>query len=52
LGPEGVGVIGSFRLQGQDFFPLTVDYQEKAYAAGRIPGGFLKRESNNSTKET
>jgi polyribonucleotide nucleotidyltransferase len=37
---------------GQDFFPLTVDYQEKAYAAGRIPGGFLKRESNNSTKET
>ncbi len=37
---------------GQDFFPLTVDYQEKAYAAGRIPGGFLKREANNSTKET
>jgi len=37
---------------GQDFFPLTVDYQEKAYAAGRIPGGFLKRESRNSEKET
>jgi polyribonucleotide nucleotidyltransferase len=37
---------------GQDFFPLTVDYQEKAYAAGRIPGGFLKRESNNSARET
>jgi polyribonucleotide nucleotidyltransferase len=30
--------------EGQDFFPLTVDYQEKAYAAGRIPGGFFKRE--------
>ena len=29
---------------GQDFFPLTVDYQEKAFAAGRIPGGFKKRE--------
>ena len=29
---------------GQDFFPLTVDYIEKTYAAGRIPGGFLKRE--------
>ena len=37
---------------GQDFFPLTVDYQEKAYAAGRIPGGFLKRESRPSEKET
>ncbi len=33
---------------GQDFFPLTVDYQEKPYAAGRIPGGFLKREATNS----
>ena len=29
---------------GQDFFPLTVDYMEKVYAAGRIPGGFFKRE--------
>nr|MBP9118721.1 polyribonucleotide nucleotidyltransferase [Methyloversatilis sp.] len=29
---------------GQDFFPLTVDYAEKFYAAGRIPGGFFKRE--------
>ena len=37
---------------GQDFFPLTVDYQEKTYAAGRIPGGFLKRESRPSEKET
>ncbi len=37
---------------GQDFFPLTVDYQEKAYAAGRIPGGFRKREGQPSEKET
>lgn len=37
---------------GQDFFPLTVQYQEKAYAAGRIPGGFLKREGRPSEKET
>jgi polyribonucleotide nucleotidyltransferase len=37
---------------GQDFFPLTVHYQEKAFAAGRIPGGFLKREGRMSDKET
>ena len=37
---------------GQDFFPLSVHYQEKMYAAGRIPGGFLKRESRPSEKET
>ena len=37
---------------GQDFFPLTVDYVEKAYAAGRIPGGFFKREGRPSEKET
>ncbi len=37
---------------GQDFFPLTVDYQEKTYAAGRIPGGFFKREGKPSEKET
>src|ERR1700690_279948 len=37
---------------GQDFFPLTVNYQEKAFAAGRIPGGFLKREGRPSDKET
>ncbi|MDR1889464.1 MAG: polyribonucleotide nucleotidyltransferase, partial [Zoogloeaceae bacterium] len=36
---------------GQDFFPLTVDYQEKVYAAGRIPGGFFKREGRPSEKE-
>ncbi|MBY0574608.1 MAG: polyribonucleotide nucleotidyltransferase, partial [Undibacterium sp.] len=37
---------------GQDFFPLTVDYMEKSYAAGRIPGGFFKREGRPSEKET
>ena len=36
---------------GQDFFPLTVDYQEKTYAAGKIPGGFFKREGRPSEKE-
>jgi polyribonucleotide nucleotidyltransferase len=36
---------------GQDFFPLTVDYIEKVYAAGRIPGGFFKREGRQSEKE-
>jgi polyribonucleotide nucleotidyltransferase len=37
---------------GQDFFPLTVDYAEKFYAAGRIPGGFFKREGRPTEKET
>ena len=37
--------------QGQDFFPLTVDYQERSYAAGRIPGSFFKREGRPSEKE-
>src|SRR5580704_14031481 len=37
---------------GQDFFPLTVHYQEKTYAAGRIPGGYLKREGRMSDRET
>ncbi|MHB8116675.1 MAG: polyribonucleotide nucleotidyltransferase [Acidithiobacillus ferrivorans] len=37
---------------GQDFFPLTVNYQEKAYAAGKIPGGFFKREGRPAEKET
>src|SRR5699024_5586429 len=37
---------------GQDFFPLTVDYVEKTYAAGRIPGGFFKREGKPSERET
>ncbi len=38
--------------EGLDFFPLTVNYQEKTYAAGRIPGGFFKREGRPSEKET
>jgi polyribonucleotide nucleotidyltransferase len=37
---------------GQDFFPLTVNYQEKAFAAGKIPGGFFKREGRPAEKET
>jgi len=37
---------------GRDFFPLTVNYQERVYAAGRIPGGFFKREGRPSEKET
>ncbi len=37
---------------GQDFFPLTVDYQERCYAGGRIPGGFFKREGRPTEKET
>src|SRR6056300_8183 len=38
--------------EGQDFFPLTVHYQEKYYAAGKIPGGFFKREARPTEKET
>ena len=38
--------------EGQEFFPLTVDYQEKTYAGGKIPGGFFKREGRPSEKET
>ena len=48
-----VSVVGAKSAKpGQDFFPLTVDYQEKSYAAGRIPGGFFKREGRPSEKET
>src|SRR5574339_365186 len=36
---------------GRDFFPLTVDYQERTYAAGKIPGGFFKRECRPAEKE-
>ena len=39
-------------IEGRDFFPLTVNYQEKTYAAGKIPGGFFKREGRPSEKET
>lgn len=46
-------VVGSKRaMEGRDFFPLTVDYQEKTYAAGVIPGGFFRREGRPSEKET
>src|SRR5574341_564557 len=38
-------------VEGQDFFPLTVDYRERAYAGGRIPGGFFKREGRPVEKE-
>ncbi|MBI1859914.1 MAG: polyribonucleotide nucleotidyltransferase [Deltaproteobacteria bacterium] len=47
-----VTVVSSKKLATQDFFPLTVDYQEKYYAAGRIPGGFFKREAKPSDKAT
>ena len=39
-------------IPGRDFFPLTVNYQEKTYSAGKIPGGFFKREGRPSEKET
>ncbi|MCL4791288.1 MAG: polyribonucleotide nucleotidyltransferase, partial [Gammaproteobacteria bacterium] len=39
-------------VPGKDFFPLTIDYQEKTFAAGRIPGGFFRREGRPSEKET
>ncbi|MBP7202444.1 MAG: polyribonucleotide nucleotidyltransferase [Propionivibrio sp.] len=48
-----VTVVGNKSVKpGQDFFPLTVDYIEKTYAAGKIPGGFFKREGRPSEKET
>ncbi|MCK5897563.1 MAG: polyribonucleotide nucleotidyltransferase, partial [Methylococcales bacterium] len=47
-----VSVVGKKKEQAGDFFPLTVNYQEKAYAAGKIPGGFFKREGRPTEKET
>ncbi|MFC1775759.1 polyribonucleotide nucleotidyltransferase [Pseudomonadota bacterium] len=48
-----VAVVGRKEAKpGQSFFPLTVNYQEKFYAAGRIPGGFFKREGRPTEKET
>lgn len=48
-----VTVVGAKQVkQGQDFFPLTVDYQERTYAAGKIPGSFFRREGRPSEKET
>jgi polyribonucleotide nucleotidyltransferase len=45
-------VAATKQREGQDFFPLTVDYVEKFYSAGRIPGGFFKREGRPTEKET
>ena len=45
-------VVSSDPRPGTDFFPLTVDYREKPSAAGKFPGGFIKREGRPSTKET
>ena len=39
-------------IPGRDFFPLQVEYRERTYAAGKFPGGFIKRETRPSTKET
>ncbi len=47
-----VTVVGKKEASGGDFFPLTVNYQEKAFAAGKIPGGFFKREGRPSENET
>ena len=48
-----VTVVGKKEVNpGQDFFPLTVNYQERTYSAGKIPGGFFKREGRPSEKET
>src|SRR5690242_14490546 len=46
-----VAVVAAPGRQGLDFFPLTVDYREKTYAAGKFPGGFIKREGRPTTKE-
>ena len=48
-----VTAVGSTKaIPGRDFFPLTVNYVDKHYAAGRIPGGFFKREGRPTEKET
>ena len=48
-----VTVVGQKKAKpGQDFFPLTVNYQERTYAAGRIPGSFFRREGRPSEGET
>lgn len=47
-----VTVVGQeVEVEGRDFFPLTVNYMEKTYAAGRIPGGYFKREAKPSEKK-
>ena len=46
-------VVGAKKLRdGQDFFPLSVNYQEKYYAGGKIPGGYFKREARPTESET
>ena len=47
-----VAAVEGNAIPGRDFFPLTADYREKVYAAGKFPGGFIKRETRPSTKET
>jgi polyribonucleotide nucleotidyltransferase len=47
-----VAAVEGSAIEGRDFFPLTVDYREKVYAAGKFPGGFIKREGRPTTKET
>ncbi|OWK38639.1 polyribonucleotide nucleotidyltransferase [Fimbriiglobus ruber] len=47
-----VASVEGSNIPGRDFFPLTCDYREKTYAAGKFPGGFIKRETRPSTKET
>lgn len=46
-----VAVVEGDPIEGRDFFPLTVDYREKTYAAGKFPGGFIKREGRPTNKE-
>src|SRR6266404_8464946 len=46
-----VAAVGAPGREGLDFFPLTVDYREKVYSAGKFPGGFIKREGRPTTKE-
>jgi polyribonucleotide nucleotidyltransferase len=46
-----VAAVEGQAIEGKDFFPLTVDYREKTYAAGKFPGGFIKREGRPTTKE-
>jgi polyribonucleotide nucleotidyltransferase len=47
-----VAVVAGNPIPGRDFFPLTCDYRERMYAGGKFPGGFIKRETRPSTKET
>src|SRR6266702_6412974 len=46
-----VAAVEGSPIPGRDFFPLTVDYREKVYSAGKFPGGFIKREGRPTTKE-